>query len=146
MRPLGHVAAMLTSSCCLPPHAQISAEPQCCHARLLALQSALSSLDLLPKAKHFAFCCYVTVSCRTLLLIMLLGPNCIAGSLGVPVMTIGIKRYTHEGNRGFAFALFYTLMNCSALTQVSAGSHGCANGLHPAAVPMPAQLPLVRAC
>ena len=27
--------------------------------------------------------------CRVLLLVMLLGPNTIAGSLGVPVMTIG---------------------------------------------------------
>ncbi|KAL4420864.1 hypothetical protein ABPG77_002823 [Micractinium sp. CCAP 211/92] len=54
---------------------------------------------------------------RVLLLVMLLGPNTIAGALGVPVMTIGIKRYTHEGNRGFAFALFYSLMNCAALSQ-----------------------------
>lgn len=31
--------------------------------------------------------------CRLMLLVMLLGPNTIAGALGVPVMTIGIKRY-----------------------------------------------------
>ena len=49
---------------------------------------------------------------------MLLGPNTVAGALGVPVMTIGVKRYTHEGNRGFAFSLFYSLMNVAALTQV----------------------------
>jgi hypothetical protein len=30
------------------------------------------------------------------LLVMLLGPNTIAGALGVPVMTIGVKRYTNE--------------------------------------------------
>lgn len=29
---------------------------------------------------------------RLLLLVMLLGPNTVAGSLGVPVMTIGVKR------------------------------------------------------
>ena len=56
--------------------------------------------------------------CRVMLLAMLLGPNTIAGALGVPVMTIGVKRYTHEGNRGFAFSLFYSLMNVAALTQV----------------------------
>jgi hypothetical protein len=51
------------------------------------------------------------------LLLMLLGPNTIAGSLGIPVMTIGVKRYTHEGNRGYSFAIFYTIMNSAALTQ-----------------------------
>ena len=29
---------------------------------------------------------------RWLLLVMLLGPNAVAGALGVPVMTIGVKR------------------------------------------------------
>lgn len=53
-----------------------------------------------------------------MLLIMLLGPNSIAGALGVPVMTIGVKRYTNDGNRGFAFSLFYSLMNVAALSQV----------------------------
>ena len=50
-------------------------------------------------------CCVVLLLChaqntfprcplppRLLLLIMLLGPNTVAGSLGVPVMTIGVKR------------------------------------------------------
>ncbi|KAL4424382.1 hypothetical protein ABPG75_001683 [Micractinium tetrahymenae] len=58
-----------------------------------------------------------STSSKVMLLVMLLGPNTVAGALGVPVMTIGIKRYTHEGNRGFAFALFYSLMNCAALSQ-----------------------------
>jgi hypothetical protein len=57
-----------------------------------------------------------------MMLAMLLGPNTVAGALGIPVMTIGVKRYTHERNRGFAFALFYTLMNAAALTQVRAAS------------------------
>lgn len=62
----------------------------------------------------------VVMACTTtpwLLLLTLLGPNAIAGSLGVPVMTISVKRYTTELNRGFAFSLFYTLMNVAALSQ-----------------------------
>jgi MFS family permease len=52
-----------------------------------------------------------------LLLAMLLGPNAAAGALGVPVMTIAVKRFTTPLNRGFAFSLFYTLMNLAALSQ-----------------------------
>ncbi|KAH7619690.1 hypothetical protein NADE_006521 [Nannochloris sp. 'desiccata'] len=62
----------------------------------------------------------LVMACTTtpwLLLLTLLGPNTIAGSLGVPVMTISVKRYTTELNRGFAFSLFYTLMNVAALSQ-----------------------------
>lgn len=36
-------------------------------------------------------------------------------SLGIPVMSLGIKRYTTEENRGFAFGLFYATMNVAAL-------------------------------
>ncbi|PSC67761.1 MFS general substrate transporter [Micractinium conductrix] len=53
----------------------------------------------------------------TMFLAMLLGPNAVAGALGVPVMTIGVKRFTQVGNRGFAFSLFYSLMNVAALSQ-----------------------------
>jgi len=35
--------------------------------------------------------------------------------LGIPVLTIGIRRYTTEENRGFAFGLFYVVMNVAAL-------------------------------
>lgn len=35
--------------------------------------------------------------------------------LGIPVMTISIKRYTNEGNRTLAYSLFYTFMNVAAL-------------------------------
>jgi sugar phosphate permease len=52
-----------------------------------------------------------------LLLIALLGPNAVAGALGVPVMTIGVKRFTTAENRGFAFSLFYSIMNLGALAQ-----------------------------
>lgn len=38
-----------------------------------------------------------------------------ASSLGVPVMTIAVKRYTPPGARSLAFGLFYTVMNVAAL-------------------------------
>jgi MFS family permease len=36
-------------------------------------------------------------------------------SLGIPVLTIAIKRYTNEDNRTFAFSTFYAVMNVAAL-------------------------------
>lgn len=38
-----------------------------------------------------------------------------AECLGIPIMTIGIKRYTNANNRTFAFSLFYSMMNLAAL-------------------------------
>eukprot|EP00178_Gracilaria_changii_P016723 TRINITY_DN48035_c0_g1_i1.p1 TRINITY_DN48035_c0_g1~~TRINITY_DN48035_c0_g1_i1.p1 ORF type:complete len:695 (-),score=78.04 TRINITY_DN48035_c0_g1_i1:288-2372(-) len=38
-----------------------------------------------------------------------------AECLGIPIMTIGIKRYTNAHNRTFAFSLFYSMMNVAAL-------------------------------
>jgi POT family proton-dependent oligopeptide transporter len=35
--------------------------------------------------------------------------------LGIPVLTTGIRRYTDESSRGFAFGLFYVVMNMAAL-------------------------------
>mmetsp|Transcript_7660 Transcript_7660/g.10584 ORF Transcript_7660/g.10584 Transcript_7660/m.10584 type:complete len:444 (-) Transcript_7660:201-1532(-) len=35
--------------------------------------------------------------------------------LGIPVLTTGIRRYTTAINRGFAFGLFYVIMNVAAL-------------------------------
>ena len=35
--------------------------------------------------------------------------------LGIPVLTTGIRRYTKETSRGFAFGLFYIIMNVAAL-------------------------------
>jgi proton-dependent oligopeptide transporter, POT family len=35
--------------------------------------------------------------------------------LGIPIMTIGIKRYTNAHNRTFAFSVFYSMMNVAAL-------------------------------
>uniref|UniRef100_A0A7S1THG9 Major facilitator superfamily (MFS) profile domain-containing protein n=1 Tax=Compsopogon caeruleus TaxID=31354 RepID=A0A7S1THG9_9RHOD len=36
-------------------------------------------------------------------------------SLGIPIMTIGIKRYTNASNRTYAFSFFYSVMNLAAL-------------------------------
>ncbi|GJQ15327.1 hypothetical protein GpartN1_g7118.t1 [Galdieria partita] len=36
-------------------------------------------------------------------------------SLGIPVMTIGIKRYSNSNNRTIAYSMFYTFMNIAAL-------------------------------
>ena len=74
--------------------------------RALALSFTVSALAKLVIA---------TTRSRTAVLLMLFGPLPAAGALGIPVLTIGIRRCTHTGNRGFAFGLFYTLMNCAAL-------------------------------
>lgn len=39
----------------------------------------------------------------------------IGNSLGIPVLTTGMRRYTHPGNRSFAIGLFYVIMNVAAL-------------------------------
>lgn len=39
----------------------------------------------------------------------------LGGCLGIPVLTVGIRRYTNDKNRGFAFGLFYVIMNFAAL-------------------------------
>ena len=38
-----------------------------------------------------------------------------SASLGIPVMTIAVKRYTSPKARSMAFGLFYTVMNVAAL-------------------------------
>lgn len=56
----------------------------------------------------------LTLSRRTAVLILYtLLP--FAECLGIPIMTIGIKRYTNARNRTFAFSLFYSMMNVAAL-------------------------------
>lgn len=35
--------------------------------------------------------------------------------LGIPIMSIGVKRYTNRHNRTYAFSLFYSMMNLAAL-------------------------------
>jgi dipeptide/tripeptide permease len=52
---------------------------------------------------------------RTILLLNICGILPLANCLGIPVLTTGIRRYTTESNRGFAFGLFYVIMNVAAL-------------------------------
>ena len=54
-------------------------------------------------------------SSRVVLLICLLITLPFSNCLGIPVLTVGIRRYTNEENRGFAFGLFYVVMNVGAL-------------------------------
>lgn len=86
-----------------------------------------SAIDWLGVKNSLLLCFIINIASRLVMacttfswvfLFMLLGPNAIAGSLGVPVLTIAVKRLTSEHNRGFAFSLFYTLMNVAALAQV----------------------------
>ena len=42
-------------------------------------------------------------------------PAAIGGALGVPVLTIGVKRCSPPHARGFAFSLFYVAMNLAAI-------------------------------
>jgi proton-dependent oligopeptide transporter, POT family len=62
-------------------------------------------------ARIFIFC----TTSRTVLLwnvcVLLPMGNC----LGIPVLTTGIRRYTTAENRGFAFGLFYVVMNVAGL-------------------------------
>ena len=56
---------------------------------------------------------FITSSRVNLLLaiVLLSYGNC----LGIPVLTVGIRRYTNSDNQGFAFGLFYVIMNLAAL-------------------------------
>ena len=57
----------------------------------------------------------LTTTSEGVLLLCLLGTLPLSNCLGIPVLTVGIRRYTNEENRGFAFGLFYVVMNVGAL-------------------------------
>mmetsp|Transcript_12510 Transcript_12510/g.30189 ORF Transcript_12510/g.30189 Transcript_12510/m.30189 type:complete len:690 (-) Transcript_12510:3672-5741(-) len=57
---------------------------------------------------------FLTTS-RTILLFHILITLPLGTCLGIPVLTTGIRRYTTTTNRGFAFGLFYVVMNIAAL-------------------------------
>lgn len=57
----------------------------------------------------------VLSSSRVIALTLLLGVLPFGEALGIPIMTIAIKRYTNRSNRTFAFSLFYSVMNVAAL-------------------------------
>jgi MFS family permease len=50
-----------------------------------------------------------------LLYVILFGILPVGNSMGIPMLIIGIKRYTKKANRGFAYGLFYAIMNVAAL-------------------------------
>ena len=52
---------------------------------------------------------------RTVLLVTMFFTLPLGNCLGIPVLTTSIRRYTNKSNRGFAFGLFYVIMNVSAL-------------------------------
>ncbi|KAL9180893.1 hypothetical protein ACHAXT_009698 [Thalassiosira profunda] len=52
---------------------------------------------------------------KEILLVCLLITLPFSNCLGIPVLTVGIRRYTTDTNRGFAFGLFYVVMNVGAL-------------------------------
>ena len=50
---------------------------------------------------------------RTTLLFSLFAMS-LGGCLGIPVLTVGVRRYSTSKNRGFNFGLFYVIMNFAA--------------------------------
>jgi len=59
--------------------------------------------------------CITFTTSKTMLLVQICGTLPLGNCLGIPVLTIGIRRYTHESAMGFAFGLFYVIMNVAAL-------------------------------
>ena len=59
--------------------------------------------------------CIAFTTSKTMLLVQICGTLPLGNCLGIPVLTIGIRRYTHENAMGFAFGLFYVIMNLAAL-------------------------------
>merc|ERR1719321_1545086 len=39
----------------------------------------------------------------------------LGGAFGVPVLALGIRRYSHKDNRKFAFSIFYTMLMLATL-------------------------------
>lgn len=67
------------------------------------------ALSLLARA------CIVITTSKTMLLVHICLTLPLGNCLGIPVLTTGIRRYTNESARGFAFGLFYVIMNVAAL-------------------------------
>jgi hypothetical protein len=59
--------------------------------------------------------CIVLTTSKTMLLVHICGTLPLGNCLGIPVLTTGIRRYTKENAMGFAFGLFYVIMNVAAL-------------------------------
>lgn len=56
----------------------------------------------------------VTTS-KTVVLFVLFCLLPIGNCMGIPMLTVGVKRFTNKLNRGFAFGLYYSVMNVAAL-------------------------------
>jgi proton-dependent oligopeptide transporter, POT family len=52
---------------------------------------------------------------KTLLYVILFALYPFGTSMGIPMLTVAIKRYTTSRRRGFAFGLYYSVMNVAAL-------------------------------
>lgn len=55
-----------------------------------------------------------TATSKIQVYITLFGVLPIGNAMGIPMLTVGIRRYTNIMNRGFAFGLFYAVMNVAA--------------------------------
>lgn len=62
----------------------------------------------------------VVSNSHTIILIILYSILPIGTCLGIPVMQIGIRRYTTENSRSLAYSIFYAMMNISAIFSASA--------------------------
>ena len=59
--------------------------------------------------------CIIFVTSSKLNLLLGIALLSFGNCLGIPVLSVGIRRYTTDENRGFAFGLFYVIMNFAAL-------------------------------
>ncbi len=59
--------------------------------------------------------CLIFITASRIYLLLAIAILSFGNCLGIPVLTVGIRRYTNENNRGFAFGLFYVIMNLAAL-------------------------------
>ena len=62
----------------------------------------------------------VVANSHTSILIILYTILPVGTCLGIPVMQIGIRRYTTESSRSLAYSIFYAMMNVSAIFSASA--------------------------
>lgn len=70
-------------------------------------------------ARVALFLCTSRAVALACLLVALPASSC----LGIPVLTVGVRRYTNERNRGFAFGVFYVIMNIGIRPRISASRH-----------------------
>lgn len=61
---------------------------------------------------RLSFCFASGIHVVTFLMLVILP---LASALSIPVMVLGVKKYTTELNRAFAFSVFYMIMNASGL-------------------------------